>query len=263
MTEASVQYQRQGRVAWLTLHRPPLHVLNIPMMRELLGAIERAEQECDIAVLRGSGDRAFSAGADVADHLPDRVGEMLQAFHAIFRRLWTGELVTVAAVQGHCLGGGCELATFCDFVLADPSAVFGFPEIKLGCFPPVALVTLPRLVGARRAMELVLTGRTVSAAEAEEYGLVNRVVPAGQLDAAVQELLATLEQLSPSALRLTRSEASLHAFPDLDEELDEVEDFYLSELMRTADAVEGIRAFLEKRAPVWAPRRSSAGGQDG
>ena len=118
---------------------------------------------CDFLIFTGAGAKAFSAGAEVADHAPDRVGSMLAAFHHIFRQARTRrDCITIAAVHGHCLGGGMELATFCDFVIATESANFGVPEIKLGCFPPVAMITLPELVGPRVAMDFnFLTGRGI------------------------------------------------------------------------------------------------------
>lgn len=145
-----IQVQMDGRTARVTLNRPPLNVLDIAMMRELDAALARVATECDLLVLQGAGPKGFSAGAEVADHVPERVGEMLGAFHGVFRRLARVECVTIAAVSGLCLGGGMELATFCDFVVATEAAKFGQPEIKLACYPPVAMVTFPLLRHARR-----------------------------------------------------------------------------------------------------------------
>ena len=221
------------------------------MMESLDAALERALPKSDFVIFQGAGAKAFCAGADVADHTPERLGKMLRAFHGVFRRLATADCLTIAAVHGYCLGGGMELATFCDFVLATESARFGQPEIKLGCYPPVAMVTLPRLIGMQAAMHLILTGRQISAAEAYRLGLVMRVVPDQQLSAVVETLLGELRTLSPSVLHLTRKTlARLHS-ADFFEQLEEAERVYLSELMQTHDAQEGIRAFLEKRKPVW------------
>lgn len=202
-------------------------------------------------IFKGAGAKAFCAGADVADHTPERVGKMLRAFHGVFRRLATVDCLTIAAVQGYCLGGGMELATFCDFVLATESAQFGQPEIKVGCYPPVAMVTLPRLIGMQAAMHLILTGRQISAAEANRLGLVTGVVADQELSAAVETLLGELRTLSPSVLHLTRKTLKRLHMVDFFEQLKEAERVYLSELMQTHDAQEGIRAFLEKRKPVW------------
>jgi cyclohexa-1,5-dienecarbonyl-CoA hydratase len=247
----TVHMRVQHRTAWITLDRPPLNILNVSMMELLDAALERALPKSDILIFQGAGVKAFCSGADVADHAPKRVGKMLSAFHAVFRRLAAAECLTIAAVHGYCLGGGMELATCCDFVLATESARFGQPEIKLGCFPPVALVSLPRLIGMQAAAYLILTGHQISATEAHRLGLVSRVVPDYELPAAVNSLLDELRALSPSVLRLTRKTlARLHS-PDFLAQLEEAERLYLSELMQTHDAQEGIRAFLGKRKPVW------------
>lgn len=247
----TIQLRVENRTAWITLDRPPLNVLDIAMMESLDAALERSLPKSDFVIFQGSGAKAFCAGADVADHTPERVEKMLRAFHAVFRRLTSANCLTIAAVHGHCLGGGMELATFCDFVIATESAQFGQPEIKLGCFPPVALLTLPRLIGIQAAAYLILTGHQISAAEAHRLGLVTRVVPDHDLFAAVETLLGELRTLSPSVLHLTRKTVSRLHSADFLKQLEEVERVYLSELMQFHDAQEGIRAFLEKRKPVW------------
>ncbi len=251
ITHKNIRVQREGRLAQILLNRPPLNVMNIAMMHEITAAIDELAPQIDFLIFEGSGVKAFSAGADASDHKPERVAEMLQAFHGIFRKLWSSPVVTIAAVHGHCLGGGFELATFCDFSIAEESAKFGQPEIKLGCFPPVAMVTFPQLAGMRIAMDLILSGRTVSAREAQQFGLISRVVPDGALDAAVGALLNDLRALSPRVLGMARRTLWSTTGFDFDRSLRAVEDFYLGELMKTDDAREGIRAFLEKRDPAW------------
>jgi cyclohexa-1,5-dienecarbonyl-CoA hydratase len=247
----TIQVRIEHRTTWITLDRPPLNILDIAMMESLDAAVERALPKSDFVTFQGAGVKAFCAGADVADHTPKRVEKMLSAFHAVFRRLAAAHCVTIAAVHGYCLGGGMELATFCDFVLATESAQFGQPEIKLGCFPPVAMVTLPRLIGLQAAAHLILTGHQISATEAHRLGLVTRVVPDYELPAALDTLLEQLRALSPTVLHLTRRTlAQLHS-SDFLQQLEAAERVYLSELMQTRDAQEGIRAFLEKRKPVW------------
>lgn len=247
----TIQLRIDRRAAWITLNRPPLNVLDIAMMESLDATLERALPKSDFVIFQSAGPKAFCAGADVADHTPERVGKMLRAFHGVFRRLASADCLTIAAVHGYCFGGGMELATFCDFVVATESAQFAQPEIKLGCFPPVALVTLARLIGMQAAMHLILTGCQISAIEAHRLGLVTRVVPDQELSTAVEMLLGELRTLSPSVLRLTRKTlARLHS-TDFLKQLEEAERVYLSELMQTHDAQEGIRAFLEKRKPVW------------
>ncbi|HKW31803.1 MAG TPA: enoyl-CoA hydratase/isomerase family protein [Candidatus Acidoferrum sp.] len=250
----AIQLRIENRNAWITLNRPPLNVLDTVMMESLDAALERALPKSDFVVFHGAGAKAFCAGADVADHTPERVGKMLSSFHAVFRRLAPADCVTIAAVHGYCLGGGMELATFCDFVLATESAQFGQPEIKLGCYPPVAMVTLPRLIGMQAAAHLILTGHQIGATEAHRLGLVTRLVADHELPKAVDALLKELRTLSPRVLQLTRKTlARLHS-ADFLKQLEEAERVYLSELMQTHDAQEGIRAFLEKRKPVWKGR---------
>jgi cyclohexa-1,5-dienecarbonyl-CoA hydratase len=249
--DPAVRLRIENRTAWIALNRPPLNILNIAMMRELDAVLKTAIPKCDFLVFKGEGPKAFSAGADVADHAPNRVAKMLAAFHAVFRRLAAADCVTIASVHGFCLGGGMELATFCDFVVAAGLAEFGQPEIKLGCFPPVAMITLPELIGMRAATDLILTGRQIGAPEAQLIGLVARVVPDAELAKATDELLAQLRSLSPAVLRLTRRALwRLHA-AEFSKHLAQVERIYLTKLMKSADAQEGIRAFLEKRAPAW------------
>jgi cyclohexa-1,5-dienecarbonyl-CoA hydratase len=254
MKTSTVHVRREGRTVWVTLDRPPLNVFDISMMRAMSTALVHNVKETDFLVFEGAGKKAFSAGAEVGDHKPDRIVEMLGAFHSVFRQLWRADCVTIAAVQGHCLGGGCELATFCDFVIATELATFGQPEIKLGCFPPVALATFPHLIGPRAAMDLILTGRTILSREALDLGLITRVVPEGELMSAVKLFLRELRKLSPVVLRLTRRTLWRTSGFDFDAALSQVEEMYLNQLMKTEDASEGIRAFLEKRAPVWQGR---------
>jgi cyclohexa-1,5-dienecarbonyl-CoA hydratase len=253
----TITLERDARVARVTLNRPPLNVMDTEMMHAMSSALEEAlggEHRAEFVVFRGAGARGFSAGAEVKDHTPDRVRGMLAAFHRVFRQLWGAEAISIAQVHGHCLGGGCELATFCDFVIAAETARFGQPEIKLGCFPPVALVTLPMLAGPRAALDLILTGRVVAAAEAHQMGLVTRVAPDGRLEEDVAALLDELKGLSGAVLRMTRRTMWRAAGFDFEGRLAEVEDVYLNELIKTPDAREGIEAFLEKRPPVWQGR---------
>ncbi len=246
------------RTAWITLDRPPLNILNIAMMRELDAAVADAAKRCDFLVLQGAGPHGFSSGAEIGDHTPGRVGKMLSAFHQIFRRLARADCATLAAVNGICLGGGLELATFCDFVVAGEDATFGQPEIKLGCFPPVAMLILPDLCGMRVAMDLILTGRTIGAREAERFGIVSRVAGPGDAANGTMVLISELRKNSPEVLRLTRRTLWRLNASEFERKLRQVERVYLRELMRTHDAREGIQAFLERRQPAWQPTLPSA-----
>lgn len=242
-------------MARVVLRNPPLNVIDIPMMEELADSLAEIEARANISIIVLSGEgRAFSAGVDVAAHAPDKIEEMLAKFHAVIRALIATKKVTVAAVHGHCLGGGAELAMVCDIVYTTESALWGFPEIKLGCFPPVACTALPALVGQKRAAELILTGRTIAGQEAAEIGLANHVVRDDELAGAVEKCVAQLRGLSPSALAIAKKASYAWDAMHFDKGLTRAERLYLDELMKTEDAQEGIRAFLEKRPPRWTGR---------
>jgi cyclohexa-1,5-dienecarbonyl-CoA hydratase len=239
-------------VARIVLHNPPLNVIDIRMMEELAEALGEIEVRPDVAavVLSGEG-KAFSAGVDVAAHTPELMEAMLEKFHRVIRAVVASKKVTVAAVHGHCLGGGAELAMVCDMVYTTESAQWGFPEIGLGCYPPVACTGLAALVGQKRAAEMILTGRTIVGKEAAEIGLANRAVGESELNAAVEECTQHLLKLSPAALAVTKK--ALYAWDSVhfDKGLARAEKIYLEELMKTVDAQEGVRAFMQKRAPSW------------
>jgi cyclohexa-1,5-dienecarbonyl-CoA hydratase len=239
-------------VVRLKLANPPLNVIGLAMTGELLRVLTETEARSDISVIVFEGDsRAFSAGVDVRAHLPEQAPEMLAGFHAVIRTIVGSRKISVAVVQGACLGGGAELAAVCDMVYTARDATWGFPEIKLGCYPPVAAVALPALIGAKRASELILTGRQISGDETVAIGLANRSARAEELDALVEETLAELRELSPAAL--AHAKKALYAWDAIhfDKGLARAEKIYLEELISTADAREGIMAFLEKRDPKW------------
>src|SRR5262245_27328057 len=203
-TAPTARLDVKGPVAWIRIDRPPLNVLDVPMNRALAAAVRsvRERRDVKVLVLAGEGDRAFSAGVEVADHAPERVREMLEAFHSVFHELRQLLPVTVAAVHGMALGGGLELASFCDVVVAEENAVLGFPEIKLGCVPPVALVCLPLLIGPQKAAEMILGGEPIDAREAERIGLVTRVVAPGSLERETEVYVARFTEKSGAALAL-------------------------------------------------------------
>jgi len=245
----------QDALARITLCNPPLNVIDIPMMEELGQVLAEIESRSGIAVVVLSSEgKGFSAGVDVAAHTPDKVEEMLTKFHTIVRAVVTTRKVTIAAVHGLCLGGGAELAMVCDLVYTSEDAEWAFPEIKLACYPPVACTALAALVGQKKAAELILTGRSFTGREAAEIGLATRSVQRNQLGSALQAAVAQLQRLSPSALAVTKKACYAWDSMHFDKGLARAEKMYFEDLMKTEDAHEGIRAFLEKRSPKWSGR---------
>ncbi|HBA39974.1 MAG TPA: enoyl-CoA hydratase/isomerase family protein, partial [Deltaproteobacteria bacterium] len=200
----NILLEKKERTASITLERPPLNVLNLPMLRELQAALDSVHRDeaVDILVIRGSGERAFSSGVDVKDHTRAKVPEMLEVVHGAIRSLLSLPQITIALVRGACLGGGCELASSCDFILASDNSFFATPEIQVGCYPPVALARFPLQIGYRRSAEMILTGRSFSAQEAAAMGLINRAVPENELEQALEDLLEELKGKSRAVRRI-------------------------------------------------------------
>jgi cyclohexa-1,5-dienecarbonyl-CoA hydratase len=252
LTPSRITLDFEPPVARLTLHHPPLNVIDLAMMDELAQALTEIEARDDLSVLVLSGaGKSFSVGVDVAAHTPDKVAGMLSKFHAVIRALVSSKKVTIASVHGHCLGGAAELAMVCDLVYTTEDASWGFPEIKLGCYPPVAATALAALVGQKHAADLILTGRNIAGTEAARIGLANRAVSGRELEPAVQKTVQQLSKLSPAALAITKKANYAWDSMHFDKGLARAEKIYLEELMKTEDVHEGISAFLEKRQPVW------------
>ena len=242
----------KGGVARLVLKRPPVNVLNIEMMKEMNLALEHVQKTPGLRALVLSAEgKFFSAGVDVAEHTHDKVHEMISVFHGIFENLNRLTMPTVAFVQGPALGGGCEVALYCDIVLASEKAKFGQPEIKVGVFPPIAAFLLPNDIPLKFAAEILLTGDTYTAADLKAMGGVNRVFPEASFGADFEAFLekitansAVVLDLSKQAMRAGHGRPYSKAMPD-------IEKLYLEKLMATEDANEGLKAFMEKRKPVW------------
>jgi cyclohexa-1,5-dienecarbonyl-CoA hydratase len=236
--------------ALITLNNPPLNVIDITMMEELRAALEQIESRPEISVIVIAGsERAFSTGVDIAAHTPDKVRGMLADFHSVIRSVIGSTKLTVASVRRHCLGGGAELALVCDIVYASRDSIWGFPEIKLACYAPVASVALSAIVGQKLAAELLLTDRTLTGEEALQAGLVNAI--ADDPDTLVAECVQRVSHLSPAALRIAKKAFYAWDSMHFDKGLVRAEQIYNDELMKTADAPEGINAFLERRRPKW------------
>jgi cyclohexa-1,5-dienecarbonyl-CoA hydratase len=254
-SKPAILAEREGAVLRLTINRPPLNILDLETIRELSNSLNSLAEVKDTALrlveIRGQGSKAFAAGTDIRDHFPGRVEGMLPEFHGLIRLLLKIEVLTLAIVDGYCLGGGMELAMACDFVIASSEARFGQPEIKLGAFPPAATVLLPHLIPEKRAAEIILTGEPVTAREAARLGLVNRVVARSRLEGEVRRFSASLLAHSPSVTRLALKSVRMARQRGFEAALRECERLYLEDLVNLPDYPEGHQAFLDKRPPRW------------
>jgi cyclohexa-1,5-dienecarbonyl-CoA hydratase len=246
-----VRLDVQEKTATLTLCRPPLNIMNMALMEELVKALDSLKDQKHLRalVIRAEG-KVFCAGAAVEDHVGETTVPFIKLFHQVFRSMLQVPCPTVAVVEGAALGGGLELVTFCDLVVASENAKFGQPEINLAVFAPVSAVTFPGLMSHNRMMELMLTGEPISARQAYEWGLVNRLAPPDQVEEQLNALLAQLGSKSASALRATRLAVQAAAAQSFEEAIERVEKIYLDHIF-SKDAQEGLYAFLEKRQPVW------------
>jgi cyclohexa-1,5-dienecarbonyl-CoA hydratase len=250
-----LQISEDDRVVSITLANPPVNVIDIPMMEELTSVLnDIAEREEVIAVLiRGDG-KGFSAGVDIAAHIPERIDEMLTKFHGVIRLIAKSEKITIVQVHGNCLGGGAELALVCDIVYTDADATWGFPEIKLACYPPVACAALASVVGQKRASELIFTGESFSGRYAATIGLATASGSPEEIQQRTRATLNNLRSLSGAALLMAKRAFYAWDAAHLDKGLDKAEKIYREELMNTEDVREGVNAWIEKRPPKWMNR---------
>jgi cyclohexa-1,5-dienecarbonyl-CoA hydratase len=247
--------EKKEDIGKIIFNNGSLNILNIPMMEEINKALDEflADNSLKALVLDHNG-KAFSAGVDVGDHMGDKTQKMLEEFHSIFKKLNRVKYPTIASVKGAALGGGCEIAAFCDIVVTSEKAKFGNPEIKVGVFPPVSAVIFPYLLGHKKAYELLLQGETIDAREAHRLGLVNHVFPLESYEEEFSKFLGRFSKLSTVVIHYTKKAITLGLGTDFDAKLDQVEQFYISDLMKTHDANEGLQAFIEKRTPEWKNR---------
>ena len=242
-----IEVKFENGLGTITLNRAPVNVLNIAMMEEINGVLASWQDEKDLkAVLFDAEGKCFSAGVDVGEHMGDMAPKMIEAFHRIFRLMDSLGIPTIASVYGSCLGGGCELAIFCDLVISSEDAKYGQPEVQVGVFPPIAAQLMPRIIGRKAAMELILSGRIISAEEALGMGLINKVVAKDDLTSATKDFCKPYLKLSAEVLRKTKKAITKGLMDDFEPSLKAIEDIYLNELMITADAQEGLNAFHGK-----------------
>jgi cyclohexa-1,5-dienecarbonyl-CoA hydratase len=250
-----VQLDNREGIVRITLNRPPANVLSIDMMQEIAVALESLEYQRDVKllVLQAAG-KYFSAGFELNDHLGDRAYMMLEHYRRIFEALARVDKPTLAVVAGPALGAGCLLAASCDIVLAGEGAKFAHPEIRGGVFNAMAAVMLPRIVGRKRAFEMLMLGTTLSAAEGERAGLVTRTVAADALEAEAAAIVKRFEESSAPIVQMARRAIVGGQDLSIEDAVTHAEDVYLNQLMSTEDVEEGLRAVAEKRKPEWKGR---------
>jgi cyclohexa-1,5-dienecarbonyl-CoA hydratase len=250
-----IKVQVAQRTAVIKLVHPPLNIIDIPMMQELASALAEIETRDDISAILFQGEgKAFSAGVDIAAHTPEKIEEMLTEFHGVIKAIAKSEKITVAKVHGNCLGGGAEIALACDIVYTDVDTNWGFPEIKLACYPPVACAALASVIGQKRAAELIFTGESFTGRDAMLMGLATSCGAMDEVETQTQTTLDRLSKLSGSALKMAKRAFYAWDAAHLDKGLARAEKIYLEDLMKTEDVREGVKAWAEKRPPRWSHR---------
>ena len=246
--------ERDGKLLRLTLARPKANIVDAAMIAALRAALDEHLSEPHLrAVLLSSEGPHFSFGASVEEHLPDSCAQMLKSLHALVLQLVESPVPVLVAVRGQCLGGGLEVAAAGHLLFAAPGAMLGQPEIKLAVFAPAASCLLPERIGQARAEDLLFSGRSITAEEALRIGLVN-VVAEDPDQAALDYFDQHLDPVSASTLRFAVRAVRSDAMQRIRAKIEFVEKMYLEELMATHDAVEGLTAFVAKRAAVWQDR---------
>ena len=247
--------EKANNIGKIIFNNGSLNILTIQMMEQINEALDNfLEDESLKAVIFDHNGKAFSAGVDVGDHMGDKAPKMIKEFHDIFRKLNKLKCPTIASIKGAALGGGCEIAIFCDMVLTSDKAKFGQPEIKVGVFPPIAVLAFPQIIGNKKAFELIILGEIIDAKEAHRLGISNHIFPAELFEQEFAKFIESFNDKSTIVLQYTKKAFIKALEIDFETKLDEIEEFYLKELMATHDANEGLQAFLEKRAPNWQNR---------
>ena len=250
-----VKFRSEGEVAWLTLDRPEHNLLNERMLGELAAGVSALGDHSEIKlIVIDSAAKAFCGGIELGEYTQRRVFQLLDAFHGAFSAMLDTSKPVLVVVNGPAFGGGAELAALGDLVIATPRARFAQPEIKLGVFPPLAAAILPYIVGPKLALELVLTGETMSAERARDLGLVNWVVSPEELDAKVKEVIGKVTAQSGPVLTMAKKAILGSLGMPLRDGVRNSMKVFLNELADLEDSQEGLRALVEKRAPKWKNR---------
>jgi len=253
MAYKNIVLEKNNGITKLIINRPPVNVMDQATIGELCDALEKLakDEETKVLLIRGAGEKAFCAGVEVGDHVGDKMPVMMKEFGRLFKLLRGLGKPSIAVVNGIALGGGCELILGCDLAVACDKAKMGQPEIILGGLAPVAAPLLPRILGEKKAFEMLLLGGNMTAVDAERFGLVNKVVPIEQLDAAAEAMAGQFLKISALSVKLVRDAFYKCAeIPDFNKSLDKAVELGIGS-WSTEDGQEGLKAYLEKRTPVW------------
>jgi len=253
MEYRNITLEKKEDIARLTINRPPVNVMNYETLVEINTALEelRKDEETKVLLIRGSGNRAFCAGVEVKDHLGEMLPKVMREFDRMFRLLRSLGKPSIAVVNGIALGGGCEVVAGCDMAIASERAELGQPEIRLGGLAPAAAALFSRILGQKKAFELILLGENISAREAERISLVNKVVPEEELDRTAEEFAQKFLEKSSLSLRLVRD--AFYQCTDsaeFDGAMQKGTELGIK-TWETGDGQEGLKSFLEKRPPIW------------
>ncbi len=250
-----IKVRVEGEVARLTLDRSDHNLLNERMLSELATGISALGEQSEIKlIVLDSAGKTFCGGIELGEYTQRRVFQLLEAFHAAFLAMLDTSKPLLVVVNGPAFGGGAELAALGDLVIATPRARFAQPEIKLGFFPPLSAAVLPYLLGPKQALELVLTGETITAERALEIGLVNWLVPESELQAKVNEVIGKVTLQSGAVLSMAKKAIIASLGLPLRDGVRNSMKVFLNELGDLEDSQEGVRALVEKRAPKWKNR---------
>ena len=247
-----ILYSCEDGLAKITLNRPQWNILNVEMLSEINQRITDLQfsTEVKLLVFSATGD-TFSAGISIEEHTEEKTYLMVDEYHKMFKLLYLLNIPTMAIVKGAALGGACALVSFCDLALAGESSKFGQPEIKVGLFPTIGSVVFPYMMGMKKTMEFLLTGQVISAHQAADLNLINRVVPDSSLESEAQKMIDVILSYSSVVIQFMKQAIRGARLVEFQEALRISEDIYLTQLLQTEDAKEGIKAFLEKRKPQW------------
>ncbi|MBN2239046.1 MAG: enoyl-CoA hydratase/isomerase family protein [Dehalococcoidales bacterium] len=253
MAYNNIVLEKNNGITKMTIDRPPVNVMDQETIEEMCAALEELakDDETKVLLIRGAGEKAFCAGVEVGDHVGEKMPVMMETFGKLFKLIRNLGKPSIAVVNGIALGGGCELIIGCDLAVASEKAKMGQPEIVLGGLAPVAAPLLPRIMGEKKAFEIMLLGGNMSAVDAERFGLVNKVVPPEELDAAAEEMAGKFLSMTPLGVKLVRDAFYKTAeIPDFNAAIDKGVELGI-ESWNTHDGQEGLKAYLEKRSPEW------------